>query len=338
MRIFVGGLPQTASKDDVVRLFRQFGADDAGVVLPRDRRTRRRKGFAYVEIPDLERARAALAMFAGFTLEGKTLTICAADDRPRKRPRRPLAVLIGVCALGMSAYSSASADQASADIGLTLNPVLYGTHESFNDRVHVPPVPIPFIEFRERYGPFELDLSGLPGVASVRSDDITQGRTSTQLSVFEGILRVWDPLHRFSAGVGQTLYNQTTHYLEAVEIPGTGERQFSRITGITYQAGYDVPYRNGRFEAVFNYAPAMVGTQYTVYDIGRYAPRVNPEKAGQIDTGVRYVHPLGRRGEAIIGLRYINYTSSYVGAGRGGLSDRNAGLLAVIGYRTRIGR
>jgi hypothetical protein len=337
MRIFVGGLPQTASKDDVVRLFRQFGADDAGVVLPRDRRTRRRKGFAYVEIPDPERARAAIAMFAQFSLEGKALTVCAAEDRPQKRPRRLLAVILGACVLATSAYSSARADQASADLGLTLNPVLDGSHESFNDRTHVPPVPIPFIEFRERYGPFELDLGGLPGVASVRSDDITQGRTSTQLSVFEGMLRVWDPLHRFSAGVGQTLYNQTTHYLDAVEIPGTGERQFSRITGITYQAGYDVPYHNGRFEAVFDYAPAMVGTQYTTYDVPLHAPRVDPEKAGQIDTGVRYVHPLGTRGEVIAGLRYINYTSSYVG-GRRGLSDRNVGLLAVFGYRTRIGR
>ncbi len=241
------------------------------------------------------------------------------------------------CALGTSVSSTARADEASADLGLTLNPVLYGLHESFNDRVHVPPVPIPLIEFRERYGPFELDLSGLPGVASVRSDDITQGRTSTQLSVFTGMLRVWDPLHRFSAGIGQTLYNQSTHYLDPVEIAGTGERQFSRVTGLTYQAGYAVPYHAGRFEAVFNYAPAMVGTQYTTYDVAQYAPRINPEKAGQIDTGVRYVHSIGTHSEAIIGLRYLNYTSSYVG-GRGGLSDRNVGLLAVVGLRTRIGR
>jgi hypothetical protein len=336
MRIFVGGLPQTASKDDVVRLFRQFGAVDTGVVLPRDRRTRRRKGFAYVEIADPERARAAIAVFAGFTLDGKPLTVCAAEDRPQKRPRRLLTIVLGASALGLSAYAAARADQASADIGLTLNPILYGLHESFNDRTHVPPIPVPLIEFRERYGPFELDLSGLPGIASVRSDDRIQGRTSTQLSLFEAMLRVWDPLHRFSGGVGQTLYNQSTNYLDPVEIAGTGERQFSRVTGITYQAGYDVPYRSGRFEAVFNYAPAMVGTQHTIYDVPLYPPRADAEKAGQIDTGMRYVHSLGGRGEAIVGLRYINYTASYVG-GRGGLSDRNVGLLAVIGYRMRIG-
>jgi hypothetical protein len=39
----------------------------------------------------------------------------------------------------------------------------------------------------------------------------------------------------------------------------------------------------------------------------------------------------------IFGLRYINYTARYEEYD-GGLSDRNVGLLPVIGYRTRIGR
>ena len=90
MRIFVGGLPHSATKDDIVRLFRQFGAGEANVVLPRDRRTRRRKGIAYVEIADPLRARAAIDAFAGFAIGDKALTVCAADDRPIKvkRPRR----------------------------------------------------------------------------------------------------------------------------------------------------------------------------------------------------------------------------------------------------------
>lgn len=88
MRVFVGGLPRTATKEDVVRLFRQFGATEDGVVLPRDRRTRRRKGVAYIEVPDAERAQAAIAVFAGFEIEGKALTVCLAEDRPLKRRRR----------------------------------------------------------------------------------------------------------------------------------------------------------------------------------------------------------------------------------------------------------
>ena len=336
MRIFIGGLPPSATKDDIVRLFRQFGADDDAVVLPRDRRTRRRKGIAYVEIPDPDRARAALTVFSDFAIGGKTLTVCAANDRPPRRQRRKLALVLGfLAAAALTATGKAVADQATTDIGLTLNPVIGGIHESFNDRVHVPPVPIPLIEARERYGPYELDIEGLPPIASIRSDDAIQGHTSTQLSIFEGVVRVWDPLRRFSAGIGQALYNQSTHYSDFVELPGTGETQFSRVTGLLYQAGYGAPYHNGRVEAVFTYAPAMLGTQYTIYDVAIYRPRVDPERAEQIDTSVRFTHPVGARGEIILGLRYVNYTARYDEPG-GGLSDRNVGLLPVIGYRARL--
>jgi hypothetical protein len=336
MRIFVGGLPAGATKHDVVELFARFGAADAGVVLPRDRRTRRRKGIAYVEIPDSEHARAAIAVFAGFVLAGKALTVCVARDRPRRRPRPELAVIAGICAAGLGAFSAARADQPSVDVGLTLNPIIGGIHESFNDRTRVPPVPIPLFELRARYGPFEMNLSGLPPVASVRLDDVLQGHTSTRLSLFEGVVRVWDPRRRFSAGLGPTFYNQSTHYSDAVEIAGTGETQFSRVAGLAYQAGYGAPFRHGRFEAVVNYSPAMLGTQHTIYDVPHYRPRADPERAEQIDTGLRYTRPAGARGDVILGLRYVNYTARYTRGG--GLSDRNVGLLAVIGYRLRIAR
>ena len=131
MRIFVGGLPRTATKDDVVRLFRQFGAVDDDVVLPRDRRTRRRKGFAYVEIGDELRARAAIAVFAGFEIDGKPLTVCAADERPPKRPRRAFALIFALTGAGLHVAGTGSASQAgeiTTDVGLTLNPVLGGIH------------------------------------------------------------------------------------------------------------------------------------------------------------------------------------------------------------------
>ncbi len=335
MRIFVGGLPRSATKDDVVRLFRQFGADDERVVLPVDRRTRRRKGVAYVELADPQQARAAVETLAGLDVGGKALTVCVADERPLKRRR--LAMIVGACAATFAALTSARADDTPIDIGLTLNPIVGGIHESYNDLEHVPPVPVPLLELRARHGPFEVDLGGLPPVASVRSYNVVQGYTSTRLSIFEGIARVWDPLHRFSAGIGQTLYNQGTHYLDFVEIAGTGETQFSRVTGATYQVGYGVPYRRGRIEAVFNYAPVMLGTQHTIYDVAVYPPRTDPEQAEQIDTAVRYTRAINERAELIFGLRYVNYTARYAEP-HGGLSDRNVGLLPTFGYRTRIGR
>ncbi len=89
IRIFVGGLPLTAVKEDVVKLFRQFGASDEGVVLPRDRRTRRKKGFAYVDLPTVEAATAAIAVFNGFAIGTKELTVTRAEDRPLRKPRPP---------------------------------------------------------------------------------------------------------------------------------------------------------------------------------------------------------------------------------------------------------
>jgi hypothetical protein len=336
MRIFVGGLPRTATKDDLVRLFAQFGVGDDNVVLPRDRRTRRRKGIAYIEIADAVRARAAIEIFAGFAIDGKPLTICPADERPLKRVRRKLSIILAVCAATLAAALPACADETGLDIGLTLNPIVGGVHQSFDDRIHVPPIPIPLVEMRYRTGPFELDLEGLPPLGTVHADDAVQGPVGTQLTIFDGIARVWDPLHRYSAGIGQTLYNQSTHYADSVEVRGISETQFSRVTGITYELGYGIPLRRGRFEAALHYAPAMLGTQYSIYQIASIRRRADPERADQLDAALRFVRPAGANGEMILGLRYVNYTARYVEIGGGGLSDRNVGVLPVIGYRIRI--
>ncbi|MFN2460960.1 MAG: hypothetical protein ABR591_09770 [Candidatus Velthaea sp.] len=246
MRIFVGGLPRTATKDDIVRLFRQFGAGDDDVVLPRDRRTRRRKGFAYVEIPDAARADAAIATFANFEIDGKALTVCRAEDRPPKRPRKRMFAVAGIIAAAVFAAAPARADVASTDAALTLNP-LFGT----------------LVELRHRSGPVEIVLGGLPPIASAASYDALQGHSSTHLSIFDGTIRIWDALRRFSAGVGETVYNQSTHYADAVEIPGTGDTQYSRVAGAHYELGYRAPYRAGSLEAALAVAPRMLGTQFT---------------------------------------------------------------------------
>lgn len=88
IRLFVAGFPRDASKDDVLSLFRQFGVTEEGVVFPRDRRTRRKKGFAYVEVSDAAAAEAAIKTFHLFEVLGKPLTVCRAEDRPLKKPRR----------------------------------------------------------------------------------------------------------------------------------------------------------------------------------------------------------------------------------------------------------
>ncbi len=88
IRLFVAGYPREATKDDLLRIFRQYGAADADVTFPRDRRSRRKKGYAYVNVTDEATAQAAIEEFHNFEIEGKPLTVIRASDRPPKRGRR----------------------------------------------------------------------------------------------------------------------------------------------------------------------------------------------------------------------------------------------------------
>ena len=88
IRLFVAGYPRDASKDDLLALFRQFGATEEDVTFPRDRRTRRKKGYAYVNVRDDSSADGAIRAFNLFEIDGKQLTVIRAEDRPLKKRRR----------------------------------------------------------------------------------------------------------------------------------------------------------------------------------------------------------------------------------------------------------
>jgi RNA recognition motif-containing protein len=87
-RLFVAGYPREATKDDLLQLFRQYGAGQEDVTFPRDRRSRRKKGYAYVNVADDRSAAAAIRAFHLFEIDGKALTVMRADERPPKRPRK----------------------------------------------------------------------------------------------------------------------------------------------------------------------------------------------------------------------------------------------------------
>ena len=88
IRLFVAGYPREAAKEDLLQLFRQFGATVETIVFPRDRRSRRKKGYAYVALPDDAAAAAAIKTLHLFEIDGKQLTVVRAEDRPQKRPKR----------------------------------------------------------------------------------------------------------------------------------------------------------------------------------------------------------------------------------------------------------
>jgi hypothetical protein len=47
--------------------------------------------MAYIDLPNVGSAESAIAMFNGFEVDGKPLTVTLAEERPLKRPRpRPV--------------------------------------------------------------------------------------------------------------------------------------------------------------------------------------------------------------------------------------------------------
>jgi hypothetical protein len=238
-------------------------------------------------------------------------------------------------ALASSCVVPAFADPPSGAIGLTLNPVVGGFHESFDDIVHLPPIPVPLIEGNYRVSNVEIAGYGLPPTVAIPYTDAIQGSTALRLSILDATFRVWEPSNHFAVGVGETVYNQTTHYATAdIFVTGGGERQYSRIAGAHYEVAMHMPFRSGRFEASVRYAPVLLGTQVSTYDDG--APsRFDPERAEQIDTDVRYVHRAGAHTDAVLGVRYVNFTAAYDVPGKP-LSDRNCALLPSFGYLWRL--
>ena len=81
MRIYVGGISYNTSSQSLRDLFAQAGeVTEANVV--EDRYSGQSKGFGFVEMPNAEEAKAAIARFNGYSLDGRPLTVNEA--RPRE--------------------------------------------------------------------------------------------------------------------------------------------------------------------------------------------------------------------------------------------------------------
>jgi hypothetical protein len=241
-----------------------------------------------------------------------------------------LALLASAVAFFAASACARADDPLQTTIGISLNPILGGYHESFNDTIHLPPIPVPLIEASQRLGMFEVAGYGLPPTVAIPYTDAVQGSTALRLTIFDASLRAWAPTHRFGIEAGETIYNQTTHYATADFYPGTDERQYSRIAGAHYGVITHLPFRRGIIETEVRFAPVLLGTQVSTYGDG--APsRFDPERGEQIDANVRYIRRTGTHAALVIGARYINFTAAYDVPGRP-LSDRNCAVLPSIGY------
>ena len=80
-KLYVGNLPFSIEDLDLSRLFAQVGTvASARVVL--DPATGRKRGFGFVEMSSDEEAQAAVDKFNGTELEGRTIVVDIARERP----------------------------------------------------------------------------------------------------------------------------------------------------------------------------------------------------------------------------------------------------------------
>jgi RNA recognition motif-containing protein len=84
-RIYVGGLPYSATEQDLEKLFGAHGAV-ASVTVITDKYTGQAKGFGFVEMSTDAEAQSAINGLNGTLMGGRTLTVNEAKAR-EERPR-----------------------------------------------------------------------------------------------------------------------------------------------------------------------------------------------------------------------------------------------------------
>jgi RNA recognition motif-containing protein len=80
IRIYVGGLPYSASSDDVRNLFSAHGSVVSADVIT-DRHTGEAKGFGFVEMSSDAESRTAITALNGTMFGGRTLMVNEAKPR-----------------------------------------------------------------------------------------------------------------------------------------------------------------------------------------------------------------------------------------------------------------
>jgi RNA recognition motif-containing protein len=86
-KLYVGGISYGTSEDTLKSHFAQAGnVESASIIM--DKMTGRSKGFGFVQMSSDAEADAAINMFNGKELEGRTLTVNEARPMEPRAPRR----------------------------------------------------------------------------------------------------------------------------------------------------------------------------------------------------------------------------------------------------------
>ncbi|MFH1676634.1 MAG: RNA-binding protein [bacterium] len=84
MNIFVGNLSYDTTEGTIRGLFEEHGTVDTVNVIT-DRDTGRPRGFAFVEMPNDEEAKVAIAALNGYEVDARTLNVNEARPREDRR-------------------------------------------------------------------------------------------------------------------------------------------------------------------------------------------------------------------------------------------------------------
>ena len=85
MNIFVGNLSFDATEADMRKLFEGFGnVASVAIVMRKERKGSKSRGFGFVDMPDEEQVQAAIAALDGQEFMGRPLDVSLAHPKPEK--------------------------------------------------------------------------------------------------------------------------------------------------------------------------------------------------------------------------------------------------------------
>lgn len=85
MTLFVGNLPFSATEQEIVEAFAEYG-EVKSVKIPMDRETGRPRGFAFVDLESETAEQAAIDDLDGATWNNREIRVNKAEPRPDRRP------------------------------------------------------------------------------------------------------------------------------------------------------------------------------------------------------------------------------------------------------------
>lgn len=87
MKLYVGNLGFTLTDEQLEELFTKYGIVKSAKVMRRD--TGKGRGFGFVEMSDGE-AKRAMALLNGKEIDGRSLTVNEAREKPQQTNAQPL--------------------------------------------------------------------------------------------------------------------------------------------------------------------------------------------------------------------------------------------------------